>query len=128
MASPTGANLPPALPRPDRQSGFPPEAADALEDSQPDERFLEDRQFIEVETPSCRGRRRAAAGPSSPTTTPWLDFFLRISLELYLKRLLVAAGPRIRDRPQLPQRGNLPPPQPGVTMLEVYQAYSDHRA
>ena len=60
-------------------------------------RFLEDRKFIEVETPILQSVAGGAA--AKPFTTHHnalgVDFFLRISLELYLKRMLVGGLDRV---------------------------------
>jgi lysyl-tRNA synthetase class 2 len=93
-------------------------------------RFLEARRFIEVETPVLQNVAGGAA--ARPFTTHHnalgVDFFLRISLELYLKRLLVGGYDRVYEigrnfrNEGISRRHN-----PEFTMLEVYQAYSDHR-
>jgi len=93
-------------------------------------RFLENRQFIEVETPVLQGVAGGAA--ARPFTTHHnalgMDFVLRISLELYLKRMLVGGYDRVFEigrnfrNEGISRRHN-----PEFTMLEVYQAYSDHR-
>ena len=93
-------------------------------------RFLEDRQFIEVETPVLQSIAGGAA--ARPFTTHHnalgMDFVLRISLELYLKRMLVGGYDRVFEigrnfrNEGISRRHN-----PEFTMLEVYQAYSDHR-
>jgi len=93
-------------------------------------RFLEDRQFIEVETPVLQGVAGGAA--ARPFTTHHnalgVDFVLRISLELYLKRMLVGGIDRVFEigrnfrNEGVSRRHN-----PEFTMLEVYQAYSDYR-
>jgi lysyl-tRNA synthetase class 2 len=93
-------------------------------------RFLEDRQFIEVETPVLQNVAGGAA--ARPFTTHHnalgVDFFLRISLELYLKRLLVGGYDRVFEigrnfrNEGVSRRHN-----PEFTMLEVYQAYGDYR-
>jgi len=93
-------------------------------------RFLESRRFIEVETPVLQTVAGGAA--ARPFTTHHqalgVDFFLRISLELYLKRLLVGGFDRVFEigrnfrNEGISRRHN-----PEFTMLEVYQAYSDHR-
>lgn len=93
-------------------------------------RFLEDRKFIEVETPVLQSVAGGAA--ARPFTTHHnaldVDFVLRISLELYLKRMLVAGYDRVFELGRnfrnegISRRHN-----PEFTMLEVYQAYSDYR-
>jgi len=93
-------------------------------------RFLEDRNFLEVETPVLQNVAGGAA--AKPFTTHHnalgCDFFLRISLELYLKRMLVGGYDRVFEigrnfrNEGISRRHN-----PEFTMLEVYQAYSDHR-
>jgi len=93
-------------------------------------RFLDDRQFIEVETPVLQSVAGGAAARPFVThhNTLGADFFLRISLELYLKRMLVAGFDRVYEigrnfrNEGVSRRHN-----PEFTMLEVYQAYSDHR-
>ncbi len=92
--------------------------------------FLEDRSFIEVETPVLQNVAGGAAAKPFETHFNSLgcDFVLRISLELYLKRLLVGGFDRVFEigrnfrNEGLSRRHN-----PEFTMLEVYQAYSDYR-
>ncbi len=93
-------------------------------------RFLEDKQFLEVETPVLQSVAGGAAARSFTThhNTLGTDFVLRISLELYLKRMLVAGYDRVFEigrnfrNEGVSRRHN-----PEFTMLEVYQAYSDYR-
>ena len=93
-------------------------------------RFFDERQFIEVETPVLQSVAGGAAARPFVTRHNALgvDFFLRISLELYLKRLLVGGFDRVYEigrnfrNEGVSRRHN-----PEFTMLEVYQAYSDHR-
>lgn len=93
-------------------------------------RFLEDRQFLEVETPVLQNVAGGAAARPFKThhNTLGVDFVLRISLELYLKRMLVAGYDRVFEigrnfrNEGVSRRHN-----PEFTMLEVYQAYSDYR-
>jgi lysyl-tRNA synthetase class 2 len=93
-------------------------------------RFLEAQQFIEVETPVLQAIAGGAAARPFVThhNSLGVDFFLRISLELYLKRLLVGGYDRVFEigrnfrNEGISRRHN-----PEFTMLEVYQAYSDHR-
>ncbi len=93
-------------------------------------RFLEARQFLEVETPVLQSVAGGAA--ARPFTTHHnalgADFFLRISLELYLKRLLVGGLDRVFEIGRnFRNEGVSRKHNPEFTMLEVYQAYSDHR-
>lgn len=93
-------------------------------------RFLEDRRFIEVETPILQGVAGGAAARPFQThhNALGVDFVLRISLELYLKRMLVGGYDRVFEigrnfrNEGVSRRHN-----PEFTMLEVYQAYSDYR-
>ena len=93
-------------------------------------RFLEDKQFLEVETPVLQSVAGGAAARPFTThhNTLGTDFVLRISLELYLKRMLVAGYDRVFEigrnfrNEGVSRRHN-----PEFTMLEVYQAYSDYR-
>ena len=92
--------------------------------------FLEDRQFIEIETPILQSVAGGAA--AKPFTTHHnalgCDFFLRISLELYLKRMLVGGWDRVFEIGRnFRNEGISRKHNPEFTMLEVYQAYSDHR-
>lgn len=92
--------------------------------------FLWDRDFVEVETPMLQNVAGGAAARPFTTHMNALDqdFFLRISLELYLKRMLVAGFDRVFEMGRvfrnegLSRRHN-----PEFTMLELYQAYSDFR-
>ena len=93
-------------------------------------RFLESRDFIEVETPILQAVAGGAA--ATPFTTHHqalgCDFFLRISLELYLKRMLVGGWDRVFEIGRnFRNEGVSRKHNPEFTMLEVYQAYSDRR-
>jgi lysyl-tRNA synthetase class 2 len=93
-------------------------------------RFLEDRRFLEVETPVLQAVAGGAAAKPFTTHHQALgcDFFLRISLELYLKRLLVGGIDRVFEIGRnFRNEGLSRKHNPEFTMLEVYQAYSDHR-
>jgi len=92
--------------------------------------YLWSRDFVEVETPVFHS---IAGGASArPFTTHFnalsCDFYLRIALELHLKRMLVGGFDRVFEigrvfrNEGLSRRHN-----PEFTMLEVYQAYSDYR-
>ncbi|MDR1456661.1 MAG: lysine--tRNA ligase [Puniceicoccales bacterium] len=92
--------------------------------------FLWRRDFVEVETPMLQNIAGGAAARPFVTHMNALDhdFFLRISLELYLKRMLVGGFDRVFEMGRvfrnegLSRRHN-----PEFTMLELYQAYTDHR-
>ena len=93
-------------------------------------RFLDSEGFLEVETPILQSEAGGAAARPFETYFNALDcpFYLRIALELYLKRLLVGGFDRVYEigrnfrNEGLSRRHN-----PEFTMLEVYKAYSDYR-
>jgi lysyl-tRNA synthetase class 2 len=92
--------------------------------------FLWARDFREVETPVLQNIAGGAA--ARPFTTHMnaldCDFYLRISLELYLKRLLVAGFDRVFEIGRIFRNEGLSRKHhPEFTMLELYQAYSDYR-
>jgi len=92
--------------------------------------FLWSRDFVEVETPMLQDVAGGAAARPFITHMNALDreFYLRISLELYLKRMLVGGYDRVFEigrnfrNEGLSRRHN-----PEFTMIELYQAYSDYR-
>jgi len=91
---------------------------------------LAGRKFLEVETPVLEGVAGGAA--ARPFTTHHnalgADFYLRIALELRLKRLLVGGYDRVFEIGRIfRNEGVSTKHNPEFTMLEVYQAYSDFR-
>ncbi|HEY0968825.1 MAG TPA: lysine--tRNA ligase [Opitutaceae bacterium] len=93
-------------------------------------RTLAGGKFIEVETPMLESVAGGAA--ARPFTTHHnalgADFFLRIALELRLKRLLVGGLDRVFEIGRVfRNEGVSRKHNPEFTMLEVYQAYSDYR-
>jgi len=91
--------------------------------------FLTDRGYAEVETPMMQAIPGGAAARPFKTFHNALgaEFYMRIAIELYLKRLLVGGidkvfeiGRNFRNE-GLSRRHN-----PEFTMLEVYQAYGDY--
>jgi lysyl-tRNA synthetase class 2 len=91
-------------------------------------RFLEGRGFVEVETPMMQPIPGGAA--ARPFVTHHnaldLDLYLRISPELYLKRLLVGGMERVYEiNRNFRNEGISATHSPEFTMLEAYQAYSD---
>jgi lysyl-tRNA synthetase, class II len=93
-------------------------------------RFLEERQFIEVETPVLEATAGGAAARPFKTHHNALnvDFFLRIATELRLKRMLVGGFDRVFEIGRIfRNEGVSRRHNPEFTMLEVYEAYSDYR-
>ncbi len=91
--------------------------------------FLKSKGFLEVETPMMQAIAGGAA--AKPFTTYHnsldLDLFLRISPELFLKRLLVGGMERIFEvNRNFRNEGLSRQHNPEFTMLEVYQAYADY--
>lgn len=90
--------------------------------------FLKQRKFVEVETPLLQAIAGGAA--AKPFTTHHnaldIDLYMRISPELYLKRLLVGGMERVFDiNRNFRNEGIDTTHNPEFTMLECYQAYSD---
>ncbi|MDR2807019.1 MAG: lysine--tRNA ligase [Puniceicoccales bacterium] len=91
--------------------------------------FLWNRAYIEVETPMLHHIAGGAAAKPFTTHMHALnhDFYLRIALELYLKRMLVAGFDRIFEMGRVFRNEGLSRKHnPEFTMIELYQAYADH--
>jgi lysyl-tRNA synthetase class 2 len=91
-------------------------------------RFLEDRGFIEVETPMMQAIPGGAAAAPFKThhNALGVDLFLRIAPELYLKRLLVGGFPKIFElNRNFRNEGISRRHNPEFTMLEAYWACAD---
>jgi lysyl-tRNA synthetase, class II len=91
-------------------------------------RFLEDRGFLEVETPMLQAVAGGAA--AQPFSTHHkalnLDLYLRIAPELYLKRLLVGGFNKVFElNRNFRNEGISRKHNPEFTMLEVYWAYAN---
>ncbi|MES4792794.1 MAG: lysine--tRNA ligase, partial [Chloroflexota bacterium] len=92
-------------------------------------RFLDDRGFLEVETPILQVSEGGAAARPFVTHFHALDEprVLRISLELYLKRLLVGGFERVYEIGRnFRNEGMSFKHNPEFTMLESYEAYADY--
>ncbi len=92
-------------------------------------RLLAERGFVEVETPVLHPI--AGGAHAKPFVTHYnalhADFYLRIALELYLKRLLVGGFERVFELGRVFRNEGLSPRHnPEFTMLELYQAYADY--
>jgi lysyl-tRNA synthetase class 2 len=93
-------------------------------------RFLEDRGFLEVETPTLQPIFGGALARPFITHHNALDmdFFLRIAPELYLKRLIVGGLERVFEVARnFRNEGISTRHNPEFTMLELYQAQADYR-
>ena len=91
-------------------------------------RFLEDRGFIEVETPMLQAVPGGAAAEPFQTRHKalGLDLYLRIAPELYLKRLLVGGYNKVFElNRNFRNEGISRRHNPEFTMLEAYWAYAD---
>src|SRR6516164_2654670 len=91
-------------------------------------RFFEDRGFVEVETPILQSTAGGAAAEPFKTHHKALgiDLYLRIALELYLKRLLVAGFNKVFEiNRNFRNEGISRKHNPEFTMLEAYWAYAD---
>ncbi len=92
-------------------------------------RYLEERDFLEVETPMMQ------VIPGGATARPFVTYhnalemqlFLRIAPELYLKRLVVGGFERVFEiNRNFRNEGLSTRHNPEFTMLEFYQAYADY--
>jgi lysyl-tRNA synthetase class 2 len=93
-------------------------------------RQLEERGFIEVETPMMQPLYGGAAARPFVThhNTLDIDLYLRIAPELYLKRLIVGGLDRVYEiNRNFRNEGLSMQHNPEFTMLEFYQAYTDYR-
>ncbi len=92
-------------------------------------RFLNDREYLEVETPVLQPIYGGAAARPFTTHHNALDrkLYLRISNELYLKRLIVGGLNRVYEfSKDFRNEGIDRTHNPEFTMLEFYQAYADY--
>ncbi|GAG31656.1 unnamed protein product, partial [marine sediment metagenome] len=91
--------------------------------------YLTSRGFFEVETPMMQTIAGGAAAKPFVThhNSLDMDLFLRISPELFLKRLLVGGMERVFEvNRNFRNEGLSRQHNPEFTMLEVYQAYGDY--
>jgi lysyl-tRNA synthetase class 2 len=92
-------------------------------------RFLDDREFLEVETPILNPIPGGAAARPFITHHNALDMdlYLRIAPELYLKRLIIGGMERVYEIGRMfRNEGISVKHNPEFTMMELYQAYADY--
>ena len=92
-------------------------------------RYLDSQNFLEVETPVLVHNAGGAA--ARPFTTHFnaldVDMKLRISLELYLKRLIVGGMERVYEIGRVFRNEGIDTRHnPEFTLMELYQAYTDY--
>ena len=92
--------------------------------------FLNQREFLEVETPVLQPS--AGGALARPFTTHHhaldQDFYLRIAPELHLKRLLIGGFDRVYELGRIfRNEGVSTKHNPEFTMLESYEAYADYK-
>jgi lysyl-tRNA synthetase class 2 len=92
-------------------------------------RYLDERGFVEVETPVLQPLY--GGGAANPFTTHYreleADVYLRIADELYLKRLIVGGMERVYEiGKDFRNEGVSRKHSPEFTMLELYQSYADY--
>jgi lysyl-tRNA synthetase class 2 len=92
---------------------------------------LNSRGFVEVEGPTLHSIAGGAAARPFKThhNTLDLELYLRIALELHLKRLLVGGMERVYELGRVYRNEGISQKHnPEFTMLEAYQAYGDYRS
>ncbi|OGN90647.1 MAG: lysine--tRNA ligase, partial [Chloroflexi bacterium RBG_13_48_17] len=92
-------------------------------------RFLNEQGFIEVETPVLQSVAGGALARRFKTHHQALDqeLYLRIALELYLKRLIIGGFDKVYEIGRVfRNEGISTRHNPEFTMVEIYQAYADY--
>lgn len=93
-------------------------------------KFLDDRGFLEVDTPLLNTIPGGAAARPFIThhNTLDIDMYLRIAPELYLKRLIVGGMEKVYEMGRMfRNEGMSIKHNPEFTMMEVYEAYTDYK-
>jgi len=93
-------------------------------------KFLDDKGYLEVETPMMQPLAGGAAAKPFETHHNALDMklYLRVAPELYLKRLLVGGYEKVYEiNRNFRNEGISTRHNPEFTMLEVYTAYADYQ-
>ncbi len=92
-------------------------------------KFMQERQFLEVETPMMQVMPGGAVAKPFVThhNALGMDLYLRVAPELYLKRLVVGGVERVFEiNRNFRNEGISTQHNPEFTMLEFYQAYADY--
>lgn len=92
--------------------------------------YLDRCEFMEVETPVLHGIAGGAAARPFIThhNTLDIDLYLRIALELHLKRLIVGGFDKVYEIGRVFRNEGMDPKHnPEFTLLELYQAYTDYK-
>jgi lysyl-tRNA synthetase class 2 len=92
-------------------------------------RFMEERDFLEVETPMMQPKAGGAIARPFKThhNALGMDFYLRIAPELYLKRLVTGGLERVYEiNRNFRNEGISTFHNPEFTMMEFYQAYATY--
>ncbi|WWP02258.1 MAG: lysine--tRNA ligase [Candidatus Dasytiphilus stammeri] len=91
--------------------------------------FLEENNFLEVETPMMHTNHSGGARPFITHHHKLnMDMYLRIAPELYLKRLIIGGFERIFEiNRNFRNEGISPKHNPEFTMMELYMAYADDK-
>jgi lysyl-tRNA synthetase class 2 len=93
-------------------------------------KFLDERGYLEVETPLLHVLQGGAAAKPFETYHDTLDMplFMRIAPELYLKRLVVGGFEKVYELGRVfRNEGMSYKHNPEYTILEIYQAYADYQ-
>ena len=93
-------------------------------------RFLDERGFVEVETPTLQPIYGGASARPFVTHHNQLkqDLYMRIAVELYLKRLIVGGIERVYEISKVFRNEGVDRTHnPEFTMMECYQAYADYK-
>ena len=93
-------------------------------------RYLEQRDFLEIETPVLQSEAGGAEARPFITyhNTLEMDLYLRIATELHLKRLVVGGFEKVFELGRIfRNEGVSTKHNPEFTSIEVYQAYGDYQ-
>lgn len=93
-------------------------------------RYLDDHGYLEVETPMLHAIAGGAAARPFITHHNALDmeFYMRIAIELHLKRLIVGGLEKVYEIGRVfRNEGVSTRHNPEFTMIELYEAYADYR-